>query len=303
MTRRVTRASMDSETKALSESLIGEIFKALGRPEHGRARRAFGPLFSLATDRLSEIGMTFDRMCTKQGFPIAAEWALTNWCRDLAARGTELIPADGPLLVLSNHPGTYDMLMVASRLKRKDLRIFASDIPFLMGLPNASRYFIFLNLDAKERMTKTREAIRHLRDGGVVLLQGSGQIDPDPAVSEEAARNIDLWSHSVDLFLQFAPRTKVLLCIVSHAVSSGWARSPVTWLRHEPLDKRRLAEFGQVLQQLFFPGSLYLSPRLSFAPPVTLDELRTENPAGRLLPALIGREKRLLAEHLASFAK
>jgi hypothetical protein len=64
-----------------------------------------------------------------------------------------------------------------------------------------------------------------------------------------------------------------------------------------------LVEFGQVLQQLFFPGSLYLSPRLSFAPPVTLDELRADSPAGRLLPALIGREKRLLAEHLASFGK
>ena len=120
---------------------------------------AFAPLFSLATKRLSEITMIFERMCANQGSAIAAEWSLTNWYRDLAVRGADLIPAEGSLRVSSSHPGPHNILIIASRWKRDDLRIFVSDIQSHMGLPNASRYCIFLNLDPKERLTKTRDTV------------------------------------------------------------------------------------------------------------------------------------------------
>ncbi|MGA2111818.1 MAG: 1-acyl-sn-glycerol-3-phosphate acyltransferase [Anaerolineales bacterium] len=294
---------MDPEAKVLSASLVGEVFKALGLPEHGWARRAFAPLFSLATDRFSTIGLTFDRLCRDDGFPNAAQWALSNWCQNIRVRGTENIPPEGPLLVVSNHPGTYDMLVVASQMKRNDLRIFATNIPFLMALPNACRHFFFVDSDPYARMTRARDAVRHLRGRGVVLLQGTGLIDPDPAVSEGASQSLEGWSRSVDLFLSLAPNTRVLLSVVSHVVSLAWARSPLTWLRRQPIDKRRLVEFGQVLQQMFLPGSLYLSPRLSLAPPVSVETLRSESVSGRLLSALIVRENKLLEEHLAAFGK
>ncbi|MDP3186341.1 MAG: hypothetical protein Q8M58_13825 [Anaerolineales bacterium] len=72
----------------------------------------------------------------------------------------------------------------------------------------------------------------------------------------------------------------------------------ITWLRRKSLDKRRLAEFGQVLQQLFFPGSLYLSPRLGFSPPVSVEELHRESGSERVLPAIIMRAKALLNDHM-----
>lgn len=291
----------DPEARDLSASLVGEIFKALGQPEHGWARRVFGPLFSGATDRFSEIGLAFDRRCKSDGFPSAAQWALSNWCRSMRVRGTENIPPEGALLILSNHPGTYDMLVVASQLKRRDVGIFSSNIPFLMGLPNACHHFFFVDLDAHARMGRLRDAVRHLRAGGIVLLQGSGQIDPDPAVFGGAAQSLEGWSRSVDLFLELAPTTRVLLSVVSHVVSQAWARSPLTWLRRQPLDKRRLVEFGQVLQQTFFPGSLYLSPRLSIGSPISVETLRSESGSGSLLPTLIAHEKELLAEHLTAF--
>jgi hypothetical protein len=84
-------------------------------------------------------------------------------------------------------------------------------------------------------------------------------------------------------------------------VSSRWAHSPITWLRREPLDKRRLVEFGQVLQQLFLPGSLYLSPRLSFSLPLSVEGLRKEAGKRDLLPILVEHEKELLSKHLAVF--
>jgi hypothetical protein len=81
-------------------------------------------------------------------------------------------------------------------------------------------------------------------------------------------------------------------------VSGRWAHHPITWLKRIDWQKRRLAEFSQVLQQLFLPGSLYLSPRISFAAPVGVAELLEESGTDRPLPAAIARGKALLAQHI-----
>ncbi len=290
-----------TSVETLSEGLIGEIFKAIGLAEHGWARRQFGGLFRKAADRLSATGMTFDQLCATRGFAAAAEWALTNWCTDIQARGVEHVPPDGPLLVISNHPGTYDALVIASRLRREDLHLISSDILFLKQLPHVVHHFFFIDMDPSVRAAAMRQGIRHLEDGGALLLYGTGEIDPDPSLFEEADRHIGFWSRSIELFLRRVPETRVLLSVVSHAVSPRWAHSPVGWFRRQPLDKRRIIEFGQVLQQLFFPGTLYLSPRVSFAPPMRADEspLRAGKPG--ILQNIIAREKQLMAEHLAAF--
>jgi hypothetical protein len=293
--------TVDEAIHVLSESLIGEVFKALGLAEAGRARQLFGGLLRRATDRLSEIGLTFDGLCASHGFSAAAEWALGNWCRSIQARGAEHVPRDGPLLVISNHPGTYDALVIASRLRRDDLMIIASDIGFLRRLPHACQNFVFLDSCLQSRACAMRSGIRHLRRGGAVLLYGTGLIDPDPAISREAEAHIDHWSPSIDLFLRLVPQVRVVLSVVSHAVSLGWARSPITLLRRDAMDRRRVAEFGQVLQQLFLPGSLFLSPRLSLGPAIEPARLPLQSADGRSLEYLIAREKDLLHDHMSFF--
>lgn len=296
-----TEARTEIGVEPLSDSLVGEIFKAVGLAEDGWARERFGSLFRRATDRLSEIGVTFDRLCASAGFAEAADWALAHWCRGILTRGVGTVPAGEPLLVVSNHPGTYDALVITSQVRREDIRIFASDIPFLKQLPHARDHFLFLDPDPQSRANAVREGIRHLREGGALLLYGSGQIDPDPALSEDAPQHVERWSRSIELFLRRVPDTKLILSVVSHAISPRWARSPLAWLRRLPLDKRRLVEFGQVIQQLLFPGSLYLSPRLSLGRPIATDDLRAEVDDADLLPHIIAREKALISEHLSAF--
>jgi hypothetical protein len=261
-----------TSVEALSDSLIGEIFKALGLAERGWARRRFGGVFRKAADRLSRVGVTFDQLCARDGFGAAAEWALTNWCADIRARGVEHVPPDKPLLVISNHPGTYDALVIASRLRRNDLRLIASDIPFLKQLPHAKDHFFFVDMDPLVRANATRHGIRHLEKGGAILLYGSGEIDPDPALSGEAPHHIDKWSRSIELFLRRVPETRVLLSVVSHSVSDRWARSPIAWFRRLPLDKRRLVEFRPI-STVVLPGQ-----PVPFAPLV----LRTSRPRRRV---------------------
>ena len=289
----------DADVSRLSDSLTYEIIHALGLPRTLGWQRFFKPLFRRATEQLCHIGLTFDRLILERGFSRAAEWSLSNWCRGILARGREHVPAEGPLLVVSNHPGAYDALVIAAQLQRDDLRVVASDLPLLRDLPNLRRriFFIPINIqDTFHRMSGLLSAVRYLRDGGAVLLMGSGTIDPDPAVYPGASAHLQRWSEATDVFLRFVPEARVLLSAVSHIVSPKWARHPLTWLQRAGMPRRRLAEFGQVLQQLFSPGSLYVSPRLSFAPPLNAAELG-ESPR----EVLIQEERWLLEAHCREF--
>ena len=290
---------MKAEIKALSDALVGEIFNALGFSKTGLARRIFGRLFQKAVDRMSTIGVTTDRTIAQSGFPKGAGWMLSNWCTDMTARGKETIPQEGPLLVISNHAGSYDSLVITSQLGRNDLKIISSDIPFFKRLPNIDAHLIFLSDNTHDRMIATRAGIRHLQNGGALLLFGTGLIDPDPEVYPDAEKHLERWSSSIDLFLRQVPEAQVLITIVSGVVAKRWAHHPITWLKRIDWQKRRLAEFGQVIQQLFFPGSFYLQPHISFAPPVRVDKLRRESGTDRLLPAVIARAKSLMIEHQA----
>jgi hypothetical protein len=87
-----------------------------------------------------------------------------------------------------------------------------------------------------------------------------------------------------------------VLAAVSHVLSPTWAHHPLTWLRNEAMAKRRLAEFGQVLHQLFDPGSLYVSPRVSFAPVLKQADLGADPRRG-----VIVAETRLLRDHCYTF--
>lgn len=295
-------ASTDPQVLSLSRALTDEIFNALGLSRRGLARRAFGGLFSKATARMAEIGVAFDRRCREQGLPRASAWALTNWCTGIQSRGTESIPPDGPLLVVSNHPGTYDALVIASELGRPDLRIIVSDIPFLKRLPHACGLFFFVDEEVGGRAVAARAALRHLQAGGALLLYGTGLLDPDPALFTDAALTFDRWSRSIELFVRRVPQAHVVPCVVSHAVAARWAQSPLTWLRRDPLDKRRLAEFGQVIQQLFWPGRLYLSPRVSFGVPMEAAAL-LDGKAGEVMDGLVHRQRALLEDHWMAFGR
>jgi hypothetical protein len=287
----------DAEIIALSQSLVVEIAGSIGFRNSPLAQALVWTFFRPITDRLAQIGVTFDRDVVQRGFSKAMEFALKDFIHRVTARGTEGFPPQGPLLVFSNHPGTYDSLIIASQLRRDDLCIISGDIPFLRRLPHANKHFYFIKNDPSTRMAAARQAIRHLKDGGAVLVYGFGHIDPDPAVYEDAPAYLERWSPSIDLFLRTVPEANTLITIVSHVVSPKWRHSPLYHLRHDPVDRRRLVEFGQVMTQLLFPGTFRQSPFISFARPVNVETLRRESQGKRLLPAVIARGKALLVEH------
>ena len=294
-------AENDPDIGTLSDSLVNEIVNAAGMPKTAAYQSIFKRLFHQATDRLASLGVATDRLVAESGVTRAAEWMYSHFCKDIAVHGKENIPAEGPLLIVSNHAGTYDSFVLASQIGREDLNIIASDISFFKRLPNIARHVIFLSDKIMDRVNATRAAVRQLKNGGAFLIFGTGRIDPDPEVYPHAERFIERWSPSIDLFLRAVPDARVSLSIVSGVLSKRWGHHPLTWLRRLDWQKRRVAEFGQVLQQLFFPGTLYLSPHVSFAPPVSVETLRQESGSESVLPAVIDRGKSLLQEHCLEF--
>ncbi len=293
---------MDKDIVTLSKLSIAELVSAVGLPRNKLVLSLFWILFRIPMSRFATIGLTFDRLVAEVGFPKASEWALTNWCSRVTARGTQDIPAKGPLLIVCNHPGTYDALIIFSQVGRQDIRWISTEIPFLDNLPQTRKHVIFASRsNALKRMSAMRSAIRHLQAGGALLYIGAGQLDPDPAVYPNAAEHIEEWLTGIDFFFRHVPGLQLMPTIVSAVVSPKWARSPITYLRRKDVDKRRLVEFGQGIVQLLFPGKLMFKPYVSFAPPVTIEILRSESSQENLLPAVIARTKALLDEHCRIF--
>ena len=289
----------DDDIWKMSSQLGYEILNALGFPKAENWYRRLKPYISRATENFSRIALNFDKLVTESDITQAARWSISNWCKGILARGCENVPRQGPLLIVSNHPGAYDALVITSCIPRPDLKLIASDIPFLHYLHNLSQRIFFIPLnksDTHNRMAGLLSAVRHLKNGGAVLLMGSGTIEPDPAVSSGAIQYIQRWTNAVNLFLHSVPETQVVLSAISHILTPKWARHPITLLQNGGMEKRRIAEVGQVLQQLFFPGSLYVSPRLSLCPARFSNNLE---PSPRDI--ILQQESTLLIDHCHEF--
>jgi 1-acyl-sn-glycerol-3-phosphate acyltransferase len=100
----------------------------------------------------------------------------------MEVQGFEHIPSDGPLLVVANHPGMMDGLVITANLPRPDLKIIASAMPIFTELQAMKEHLIYTTRNTFERLAVVRQAIQHLREDGAVLIFPRGIIEPDPAI-------------------------------------------------------------------------------------------------------------------------
>lgn len=241
----------------------------------------------------AEILADFDKKVAEAGLAAGLQDLLARFVRDVEIRGTEGLPEKGPLLIVSNHPAAYDMPIIAANLPRDDLLVLSSTIKFISSLPATARYFVFIEKTPSEHMAATLEAIRHLKAGGALLIFPRGNTEPDPCVSTGAVQSLEKWSPSVEIFLRRVPQTQVVITIVSGVLSAGWMRSPITWLRKEKEQRQKIAEISQVIQQVLFPGSLWLSPKVVFSRIITTSELSAN---GSIMQGILGCAREMLGE-------
>jgi hypothetical protein len=277
--------------------LLEDIFKDLNSPSGKWVRRFLKPIAWPSINRFANIATSFDWYVENAGFREAMRQILPWFVSHVEVQGADNAPEEGPLLVVSNHPGTYDSLVITANLPRNDLKIIAGGFPLLRGLPHAREHFIFIEEDIHSRMAVVRAAIRHLQVGGSLLIFPSGRVEPDPASLPGAFEAMKNWSPSLDIFLRSVPQTKVLLAIVSDVLSPKFLNSPLIRLWRGMRNPQTTAEVLQVLIQMIFPGRVDLVPRLSFGLPLDIDALSDREDGAALRDTIISQAQSLLAEH------
>lgn len=287
---------LTADLSTLTCLINNEVIRAMGVSPAGWLGERLQPLLSRATRRFCEIFLEADRLIAQEGLAAACSWVLRNLVRDFRARGVQNVPSGGPLIIASNHPGTVDSITIGASAGREDLRIIASDVPFLTSLSNIGQHLIFLpRHDLQARMLAVRTGIRHLRAGGALLLFAHGRIDPDPAFMSGAEAQLAGWSRSLDIFLERVPETRVVTSIVSNVIEPAYMHHPLTWLRRARPDRQRLAMMIQIIQQML-GRKLDLVPRVSFGEVIDWTAVRD---AGDALRAAVQAASRLLRSHLA----
>jgi 1-acyl-sn-glycerol-3-phosphate acyltransferase len=258
----------------------------LGRLGPGPARSLLRLISSVPARRLAEQVATFDDVVGEAGLPAGGSWAMERMARGVVVEGAENVPGEGPLLVVSNHPGLADAVALFAAMPRGDLRVIAAERPFLSALPNTSGALIPVPDAPNGRSKAVRAAARHLRSGGAVITFPGGRIEPDPALLPGAAEALADWSGSVDLFARLVPELTVVPAVVSGVISPAALRNPVALIRRDPRDRRWLSATLQML----VPALRDVTTRVRFGPPLRAGSeapvsLRTVEEARRLIEA------------------
>jgi len=215
-------ANSRQETIENFRNKITEEFVAMfGFPRAGLARRLISPLFRPVATRFADIIARFDAATLQGGIGTGARHMLDDFDIRIQTAGAELIPAEGPLLVACNHPGTYDSLVLAACIGRNDLSLLVSDVPFMHAFRNAGSHLIRVARDPADRMISLRKSIRHLQDGGALLLFGRGEVEPDPSFMSGAEEELARWSRSIEVMLRKAPGAVLQIAIASGVLLPG----------------------------------------------------------------------------------
>lgn len=242
---------------------------AFGFENPGLTRRALERAFSVPARRLGRQIATYDEIVGESGLEAGGAWALERMARLTVVEGRENVPREGPLLLVSNHPGLADSVALFAATPRPDLKIVAAERPFLAALPNTSRCLLTLSKGSQGHLGVVRGAARCLRSGGAVLTFPGGKIEPDPSVLPGAGEALERWSESVNLFSRLAPDLTVVPVLVSGVISETALKNPLIFMRRRAEDRRWLAATFQML----VPALRSVTTKVVFGAPIRTGDL------------------------------
>ncbi|MDQ3508407.1 MAG: glycerol acyltransferase [Actinomycetota bacterium] len=224
-----------------------EILDAFGLAGVERGRVALDAVAHFAAKRMAYKAAVYDEVVGGAGLKSGGVWAASQMAKSLDFIGADDVPDEGPLLIVSNHPGLSDTVALFSAIPREDLKIVAAERPFLEALPNTSKYLLTVDEASERRFGLIRDAAKHMKSGGAVLTFPGGGIEPDPALLPGAAEELGKWSESLKLFTRLVPKLTVVPVIVGGVLSKRALGNPVSMLRRTERDRRWLAATIQML--------------------------------------------------------
>ncbi len=253
--------------------ITDEVMKALGFSRKHWSRKMIHIGIQRGTRHFAEICAVFDADIHALGITEALKRFLPNFVTGCYHFGTNTIPAKGPLLVTSNHPGAADALTALSLLHRDDFKIVLSGVPFTSALPSAQQHFIHVTADLSMRSMVIREIIAHLKNGGSIFIFPTGHVTPDPSNTANPDVIFEDWSQSVALILQRCPEAKIQMTVISGVIQPRFLNSPISKLRKIQWRQQILAEFMQIIWQMMRPETPPITPRVTFMSPISGHDL------------------------------
>lgn len=292
------RAATTPEVSELTETLLSQIMSVMGLKRANLLTRTLHGIFHTPARRMAKLLVELDQNISQQNLYYAADIFVRNFVSHYECSGSETIPKQGPLMVVSNHPAAYDVFILVAAIKRPDLMVLASDIQIIQMLPHMAEHVIPVPYHIPSRLHTIRATEQHLQDGGAIFLFPRGNIEPDPAVSPGAEQSLLDWSSSVGHFVHNVPETISVVAAASGMLSAKWYKNPLIniWKKYE--QRQKVAEIFQVASQLFTGRVPTTNPRVTFSPPLTINELGGESAgAGVILASLTSHVRNLLASH------
>jgi len=264
---------MPSQLDTLTQINLDDLVSSFGWEKQPLLASALRKLFIVPAQKFAQQMVEFDEAVSQLGLAEASRQTMRQrYVHDVRVHGREHVPATGPALFLSNHPGMADTISLFAAINRPDLKIIALHRPFLVSLVNVTRNLAYISDDAAERMRAVRQISAHLRNGGTALTFPAGEIEPDPTVYSGALDSLNKWTDSAGVFIRFAPLTKIVPVLVSGVI---WEKTAHHWLTRFKRTREEREKFAAALQLLAMVtrNARPTTVHVQFAKPITLDEV------------------------------
>ncbi|HKJ26430.1 MAG TPA: 1-acyl-sn-glycerol-3-phosphate acyltransferase [Anaerolineales bacterium] len=279
-------------------ALQGILF-VLNMPETRFTRWLVTRLFGRMFLNVIDVAVEFDHRVGEEGVQKGCQFISLRCGTPAKVHGAEQLPAEGPLLLVSNHPGYFDTMVILGHLPRRDVRVVVGGVPYFNEMPHVRQYIFYTDHSPQQQVQVLRDSVRYLNGGGCVLIYPTGMADPDPDVMDGAHAQIERWSKSVALMMRRAPAAKLVPVTVSGILAQKYLNHPVARIQPKVRYRQRVAEFFQLYQQFRRTDVPPLArPRVSFGKPVSLAELSEHSVGKELLPSVIGCAQAGLDAHM-----
>jgi 1-acyl-sn-glycerol-3-phosphate acyltransferase len=276
---------------SLTQINLDDLVSSFGWQNSPVLARAVRGIFHVPAQKFARQVLALDADVAQRGLSLAARDLFDQYAQSLQVFGAQNIPASGPALFLSNHPGMVDTLALFIAIQRADLRIPAGERSFLQTLTHVCPHLIFFTADPVRRMAAVKTTAAHLKAGGAVLTFPAGKIDPDPDVYPGALEALDDWSESAGVFVRFAPQTKVIPTLVRGVLWDKAVKHPLTRLKKTRFEREKLGAAFQLLAHILF-DSRPLRVTVQFGEPIEAGTM----PAGEIHQKTL-EQMRVLINH------
>jgi len=264
---------MSSQLDTLVQINLDDLVSSFGWEQQPLLASTLRRLFLRPAKKFAQQMVDFDNSVGKTGLADASRQIMCQrYVHDVRVHGQERVPANGPALFLSNHPGMADTISLFAAINRPDLNIIALHRPFLASLTHTARNLFFIEDEPAKRMNAIRQISAHLRAGGAGLTFPAGEIEPDPDVYSGALDSLNQWIDSAGVFIRFAKDTQIVPVLVSGVI---WQKTAHHWLTRLKRTRSEREKFAAALQLLAMVtrDARPTTVHVQFAKPITLAEV------------------------------